>query len=192
MSRAYSLLSVIIPHDEQELAPQLEEDSEEKVEEPSEAELKIREGFGEYGPKCARKVLKALNNVYEPRATIRRAVHKIEDALVDILLKYEINQSPMEKLFMNHDNRSPARYRPPQSREEPKVMRVKKEAESFDSDDLKDKDHQGEQRLADDPPSDQDCPLGNKKSRRRITGKSADELGRSYMRTRSRPHISHG
>ena len=69
MGRAYKLLSAIIPHDEREIREverEEDEESEEEVEEPSEAEMKIREWLGEYGPKCARKVLNALNNVYEP------------------------------------------------------------------------------------------------------------------------------
>ena len=57
MGRAYSLLSAIIPHDEREiLEVEREEDSEEEVEEPSEAELKIRERFGIRSQMCQKSI----------------------------------------------------------------------------------------------------------------------------------------
>lgn len=162
MSKSYKLLSAIIPFSQTEVHEHEQEESEEEAE-PSQAELKVREWVADYGNKCTRKVLKALNSVYEPRNKISKAVGKIEDALVDIVLKHDLGQATVESLFVAHDNRKPERCQPPKETSPPKVERVKKEAEGSQSDDPDEKE-QHEFCLADDPPSDQDCVIGNKKN----------------------------
>ena len=106
MSKSYKLLSVIIPFNQTEVHGHEQEESEEE-ERPSQAELKVREWVADYGNKCTRKVLKALNSVYEPRNKISKAVGKIDDALVDIVLKHDLGQATVESLFVAHDNREP-------------------------------------------------------------------------------------
>ena len=85
-SKDHLACSVIIPINPAE-EEEVQEESEE--EQPSQAELKVREWVAEYGNKCTRKVLKALNSVYEPRDKISKAAGKIEDALVDIVMKHD-------------------------------------------------------------------------------------------------------
>ena len=82
---------------------------------PSQAELTVREWVAEYGNKCTRKVLKALNMVFDPKKTtkIPKAVGKIEDTLVDVVLQYDLDQATIQSLFVAHDNRTAVRWMEP-------------------------------------------------------------------------------
>ena len=66
----------------------------------------------EYGPKCTRKVLKALKFVFdsEKKFKIPKAVGKIEDELVDVVLEHDLDQVTVQSLFVAHDNRPAERW----------------------------------------------------------------------------------
>ena len=188
--KAFDVLKMILPS-----PPPLEdqrEDTQSGSEEPrqmSSAEECIRKWCHETGPKCTRKVLKALLEVYANQdERISKAVYKIENRIVEIIEDNDIAERVVKTLFQRYDTYQSEVQQPVLDRGRSRTPRVVRPSSttafiSGDSEEVHSscfeeqlRKETGERAMfADDPASDEECVLGTKQSRRRVTDKDAQE-----------------